>query len=121
MTGMIEGQKTFDKGMMVKPLLREFGDDYDKFQSAALQLGGVPEGASSDGGQRWIFEVLPKIPVRLVFYQADDEFPADIQMLFDRSALRFMEFECLAFLSGCFTKALIMAARNVETYDRRQA
>jgi hypothetical protein len=120
MTGTVMGQQLQDKGLMVKPLLREFGSDYDKFQSAARKLGGVLEGASEDGGQGWTFQVLPKIPLRLVFYQADDEFPADIQMLFDRSARRFMEFECLAFLSGCFTKALIKAAKDSGTEGAEQ-
>jgi len=110
LTGMIDGQKSFDQGLMVKPLLREFGDDYPQFQTAARQLGGVLDSGSNDGGQRWTFAVLPKILLRLVFYQADDEFPAEIQLLFDRAALRFMEFECLAFLSGCFTNALIAVA-----------
>jgi hypothetical protein len=113
MTGMIAGQKTFDQGLMVKPLIREFGVDYDKFQFAARQLGGVLESPAEDGGHRWTFLVLPKIPLRLVFYEADDEFPADIQLLLDRTAPKFMEFECLAFLSGCFAKSLILAASNI--------
>jgi hypothetical protein len=112
MTGMPDGQKTFDKGLMVKPLLREFGHDYEALQSAALQLDGVHESGSDDHEHRWTFAVLPKILLRLVFYEADDEFPADIQLLFDRAAPRIMEFECLAFLSGCFTQSLIAAARQ---------
>jgi hypothetical protein len=111
LTGMIAGQKTFDKGLMEKPLLKEFGGDYAKFRAAARQLGGILEDAS-DGGHRWTFQMLPKIPVRLVFYEADDEFPADIQILLDRAAPRFMEFECLAFLTACFVKALITTARS---------
>jgi len=110
-TGIIAGQKTFDKGLMEKPLLKEFGADYAKFRAAALQLGGVLEEAC-DGGHRWTLQALPKIPVRLVFYEADEEFPADIQIWLDRTAPRFMEFECLAFLTGCFVKALITTARN---------
>jgi hypothetical protein len=53
-----------------------------------------------------------------VFYPVDDEFPVEIQILLDRSAPRFMEFECLAFLTGCFTNALIMAARHAATGDQ---
>jgi hypothetical protein len=112
MTGMPDGQKTFDKGLMVKPLLREFGNDYAAFQSAALQLGGILENGSDDHEHRWTFTVLPKILLRLVYYDADEEFPADIQLLFDRAAPRIMEFECLAFLSGCFTHSLIDVARS---------
>ncbi len=106
-TGMPDGQKTHDKGILIAPLPREFGDDYSKFQSAARKIGGVLEAASAEGGHCWSFQVLPKIPLRLVFYEADEEFPADIQILFDRSAPRFLAFECLAFLTGCFRKSLI--------------
>jgi hypothetical protein len=109
-TGIIDGQKIHDKGMLILPLLREFGGDYDKLQSAAQNIGGVLEDSSPDGGHCWTFQVLPKIPLRLIFYEADDEFPADIQILFDRSAPRFMAFECLAFLTGCFAKSLVRAA-----------
>jgi hypothetical protein len=120
MTGMIAGQKSHDQGIMVRPLLREFGDDYSKFQFAAGKLGGVLQEAAPDGGQCWDFAVLPRIAIRLVFYQADDEFPADIQIQLDRSAPRFLAFECLAFLTGCFTKSLIMAARSATPVVEQQ-
>ena len=119
LTGMIAGQKSFDKGLMVRPLLREFGDDYGKFCSVANQLGGVLDPVATAGGEHcWTFPVLPRIPVRLIFYEADEEFPADIQILFERTATRFLEFECLAFLTGCFTKSLITAARTLHTNSR---
>ena len=105
------------KGLLLKPLIREFGDDYEEFQRAARKLGGVLENVSSGGGHGWNFQVLPKILVRLVFYEADDEFPADIQLFFDRSARRFLEFECLAFLTGCFINDLCNAARETVTAD----
>jgi hypothetical protein len=113
MTGMIDGRNAHDKGLLLKPLIRNFGDHYNSFERAARQLGGVPDDVSTDGGHGWRFQVLPKIPVRLVFYEADEEFPADIQLFFDTSARRFLEFECLAFLSGCFIKALCSEAREI--------
>jgi hypothetical protein len=112
LTGKIAGQNNHAKSLFARPLIEAFGNDYDKFQAAARQLEGVPDGALADGGRCWRFAVLPKIPVRLVFYPADEEFPPDIQLWFDRTAPRFLEFECLAFLSGCFTKALLTAART---------
>lgn len=120
-TGIPDGRKTHDKGILIAPLLREFGDDYGKFQFAAEQLGGVLDDPSPDGGHCWTFAVLPKIPLRLVFYEADEEFPADIQILFDRSAPRFLAFECLAFLTGCFCKSLILAARNASEVGKTEA
>ena len=112
LTGTPQGQKSHERSIMVQPLLREFGNDYGKFQLAAAKLGGVLQPAAQDGGRCWDFRVLPKIPIRLVYYSADDEFPADIQIWFDRSAPRFLSFECLAFLTGCFTHSLITMARD---------
>lgn len=117
MTGMIDGRNTHDKGLLLKPLIRDFGEHYDAFQRAARRLGGMPEDVSADGGHGWRFQVLPKIPLRLVFYEADDEFPADIQLFLDSSARRFLEFECLAFLTGCFVSALCTSAREPVTAD----
>lgn len=109
LTGMIEGQNSQSQGMMTDPMLIEFGGDYEKFEQAARKLSGKYDGKTKDGGLCWIFEPLPKIPVKIVFYEADDEFPADIQILFDKHSPRFMEFECLAFLCGCLISALIHA------------
>jgi hypothetical protein len=120
LSGTLDGQKIHDKNLFVRPLLHAFGDDYKKFEAAARKLDGVPEGPAADAGQRWRFAVLPRIPLRLIFYPADEEFPADIQLLFDRSAPKFLEFECLAFLSGCFVKALLSAARDATTVFRKE-
>jgi len=114
----IDGQKTLGHGLMIDPLVQEFGSDYEKFQAAALKLNGVLEAASQDGGHIWDFQVLPKIPLRVVYYEADDEFPVNIQILFDRSAPRFMGFECLAFLNGGFTHALVTASREASASDK---
>jgi hypothetical protein len=51
--------------------------------------------------------VLPAITMRLVFIDADEEFPAEIQIMFDKIAPRYLEFECLAFLTGSVAKELL--------------
>jgi hypothetical protein len=96
--------------LMNAPLERYFGSDYVRFSEAARKLGGFEE-ESQVGKHLWRFDVLPKIPLKLVFYDADDDFPAEIQIMLDKTATQFMEFECLAFMVGCFVRALIKTAQ----------
>jgi hypothetical protein len=42
------------------------------------------------------FNALPKIPVLLLFNDADEEFPAQCAVLFERRAENFLDMECLA-------------------------
>ena len=100
----------FQNRMMSRPLERKFGNDYVKCSETALKLGGIEE-ESQMGKHLWKFNVLPKIPLKIVFYEADDEFPTNIQIMLDKTALQFLEFECLAFMVGCFVRALIKTAQ----------
>ena len=95
--------------LMNTPLERHFGNDYAKFSDAALWLGGSEE-ESRAGKHLWRFNILPKMPLKIVFYEADDEFPASIQIMLDKTALRFLEFESLAFTVGLFVRAMIKMA-----------
>jgi hypothetical protein len=97
--------------LMSSPLERKFGNDYVKLTEAAVKLGGIEEDSQS-GKHSWKFQVLPKIPLKIVFYEADDEFPANIQIMLDKTSIRFLEFECLAFMVGCFIRALIKTAEH---------
>jgi Domain of unknown function (DUF3786) len=107
--GMISGLDVQNR-LMNTPLEQYFGNDYVKFSEAAVKLDGIEE--KSQGGKHlWKFSVLPKIPLEIVFYEADDEFPVDIQIMLDKTALQFLEFECLAFMVGCFVRALIKTAQ----------
>ncbi|MDR1915157.1 MAG: DUF3786 domain-containing protein [Synergistaceae bacterium] len=107
LTGMIDGQNNLANGIMNDPLIREFGDNYDKFVTAITSLGGTEVPASGSGKHVWQLLVLPKILSQIVFYEADDEFPADIQIMFDRTAPRFLDFECLAVMTGAVINELI--------------
>lgn len=99
---------------MTAPLGNIFSGDYEGFCEIMRSLGGVFNGRLNSGGYAWFLKVLPKIPLQIVYYDGDDEFPCEIRIFFDRNASRFMEFECLAFLEGCVVRALIMNAKTGE-------
>ncbi len=42
------------------------------------------------------FDALPRVPVMLLFNDADDEFPAKSSVLFERRAEKYLDAECLA-------------------------
>ncbi|MBU2548430.1 MAG: DUF3786 domain-containing protein [Proteobacteria bacterium] len=44
------------------------------------------------------FPALPRVPLALVFYDADEDFPASARVLFDETAPRYLDMECLAVL-----------------------
>ncbi len=67
------------------------------------------------GGYSWLLKVLPKILLQIVYYDVDDEFPCEVQILFDNNASLFMEFECLAFLQGCLVRAMIKTTKTGDT------
>jgi hypothetical protein len=95
---------------MTAPLRRAFGGDYRLFCRAASRLGLVYEGSPGNGEHHWRYRLLPRIPVKLVYYEADDEFPVDIKIFYEKTAAAFLEFEPLAFLNGCFIKTLTCMA-----------
>jgi hypothetical protein len=96
--------------LMSKSLEREFQTDYDRFARAAAAVGGIEE-ATQPGRHDWRFDVLPKIPVKITYYEADDEFPVGIPIMLDRTSVKFLEFEVLAFMVGCLTRALVRQGR----------
>lgn len=80
---------------LIKPLAEKFGDRYDVFREAAQKIGGRSEGSAPSGGESWLFHDLPFLPVRVVFFEADEEFPAEVKVLFDSSAPVFVTYEVL--------------------------
>jgi len=91
---------------MATPLIRKLSGDKEKFFEAMKRLGARYEGSRSMASHTWHYDALPKIPVEIYFYEADEEFSADVKMMFDDAALRFVPFETLAVLNGCLFKAI---------------
>lgn len=87
-------------------LALEFGNDIDSLQAAALLLDGT---ASEPGDRSFCFEVLPRLPIMLVCWLGDEEFPPSYQLLFDESASYYMPTDGCAILGNLLTSKLIKA------------
>jgi hypothetical protein len=69
--------------MPVLKLEKFFGRDQDRFTSRSLSIGGKKV---YGGDCAFEFFFFPRLPVRLILWLADEEFPARMIFLFDRSA-----------------------------------
>ncbi len=84
----LPGGVTFFQGphtLYVWPIAERYGRDPEAFEARALELGAqrVPHG---DTAMR--FFPFPDIPVTYVLWKEDDEFPASVSVLFDKSIMR---------------------------------
>jgi hypothetical protein len=92
----------------VDPLKKTFGQDIAGFGRAAARLRGEPVTIGDAGYE---FRVFPKIPVRLVLYAGDEEFPAEAAIVFDRSIGRMLSPEDVAWMAGMLVYRLIALSR----------
>lgn len=87
----------------IRPMVEHFGEQPERLLEAAQKIGGKPVKL---GDAAVTLNVFPKIPVTLVLWQADEEFPASGNILFDRSASEFLPTEDYAVLAGFVVMAL---------------
>jgi hypothetical protein len=88
------------------PLGKVYGADYRKFCDVAELLGMEVEESKPNLKYTWRHRILPKIPIKIVYYEGDDEYPTKLQLLYDKTAILFFNFETLSVLNGCFISAL---------------
>ena len=93
---------------MTSPLVRKYENDIFGLDAILRRIGADYENKPHNGIHIWTYHVLPKIPMQIIFVEADDEFPCEIKLMLDDNADRFMEFEQLAFLCGCFVKSILI-------------
>ncbi|MDR1045809.1 MAG: DUF3786 domain-containing protein [Candidatus Adiutrix sp.] len=109
LTGItVTGQSPSDN--LTKPLLTHFGDHYQLFSQAAEKAGGRSQGRAPSGAEAWLFTPLPRLPIQVLFFEADDEFEAEIKVLFDASAPVFVAYEALELAEMVLVEELLRAA-----------
>ncbi len=91
-------------------LAQGFAGRLEALKRAAAALGGEELASASPHDGAWRFGALPKLPLELRFYDADEEFPAEAKLLFDLTAPNFLDLECLAALAHILMLELERAA-----------
>lgn len=95
------------KGGMVKsssflrdceePLRELFDKDSAAVAAALTRLGATLQGGFPTQ-DAWQLFLLPKVPVTILYWPAEEEFPSKVKILFDATADRFLDAESLIFL-----------------------
>jgi len=91
-------------------LARSFSGRLPQLEKAAQALGASPAPPEFSGDLARVFPALPKLPLVLTFYDADEEFPAEAKVFYDLTAPNFLDLECLAVLGLILVMELEAAA-----------
>ena len=91
------------------PLASHFAGDLARLEAAARTLDGRPPDADFPYDLCVQFAALPKVPVLMLFNDADEEFAARCTVLFERRAENYLDMECLA-MAGTQLFELLKAA-----------
>ena len=96
------------------PLADHFAGNPARLEAAARALGGHPPAADFPYDLSLQFPALPKVPVLMLFNDADEEFAARCAVLFERRAEKYLDMECLAMVGSLLFEWLKRAADNTD-------
>lgn len=86
-----------------------FAGAQTKLQAACRKLGGIPVADGHNADLAYRFQPLPKMPLLLLFWDEDKEegFDSQTKVLFDESALEYLDLESLTFVAEKLAEKLI--------------
>jgi hypothetical protein len=88
----------------VDPLKKVFGSDIAGFCRAAQKLQARK---IKNGDAGFEFTVFPSVPLQLILWEGDNEFPAEANILFDQAIGRILSPEDVAWMAGMVVYRLI--------------
>lgn len=103
---------TYFANAVEKPIADHFSGRPSRLEESCRALGGSFPAMELSYDLFMQFRLLPKIPVLLLYNDADDEFPAHCSILFERRAEEYLDAESLAILGMLFSVRLRMKADN---------
>jgi hypothetical protein len=92
----------------VDPLKKVFGHNLSGFSKIAEQLHGNP---LDIGDAAFEFTVFPNVPLRLILWEGDEEFPPEANIIFDESIGNIFSPEDVAWLAGMLVYRLIALSK----------
>jgi hypothetical protein len=90
-----------------------FGTTSEKFEETMKLLGMECENGNRDGKYSWNYKILPKMPIKFIFYEGDDEFPSKMTILYDKTAIKIYKFEPLAILNVSIFETILSVGKNI--------
>jgi hypothetical protein len=109
LAGPLFKQGSYSQSALQRPVVKRFQARLPELLRAAAALGGEEGGEAGLGAVSIIFDLLPHIPLQLMFYDRDEEFGARATLLLDRNATTQLEFEVLAVAVTRFVQTLTQA------------
>ncbi|MBF0516553.1 MAG: DUF3786 domain-containing protein [Nitrospirae bacterium] len=88
-----------------EPMSKLFDKSHDEAVAALEALGAV-KATGHPSELAWSCQLMPKIPILVLYWPADAEFPARFKSLFDDSADKFLDVESIVFLCEGFVKRI---------------
>lgn len=93
---------------VIKPLAVAFGTNRDAFREAGEMLNGRIE---DYGDASFTILPLPRVPITFILWEADEEFPPSVRVLFDTSISSYLPLEDITVISKLASSRIIKAAR----------
>ena len=81
----------------MEPLREHFERDLAGAERALERIGAVRV-PGTPAPVAWRLAALPRVPVLVLYWPPEEEFPAKLAVLFDATADRFLDIESLTFL-----------------------
>jgi hypothetical protein len=94
------------QGYSGNELAKVFQNDLDAFIHANEKIGGKPE---SLGDAAFSYRILPFVPMLVVCWLGDEDFPPSYRILFDSNAHHYLVTDAYAILGSNLTRQLIKA------------
>jgi hypothetical protein len=94
------------QGYTGNELAKVFGNDSEAFMETNEKSGGRRE---FFGNLAYSYQVLPRIPIMVVCWLGDEDFPPSYRMLFDANAQHHLVTDAYAILGSNLTRKLIKA------------
>jgi len=105
----IPGGETFFRGphsLNTRPMEKPFGEDKKGFLSAGKRLNGR---VRKLGHAAICLPVFPRVPVTLILWEKDDEFPAEIKVNFDSTVSRHLPLDIIWALINVVSKWMTLS------------
>ncbi len=97
------------QGYTGNELSKVFGNDSEAFKEANEKLSGRRE---FFGNLAYSYQILPRIPIMVVCWLGDEEFPPSYRLLFDANAHHHLVTDAYAILGSHLTRKLIKMKTN---------